>query len=51
MRIGTRPVALATRMRLPATRSAMTALGLGTAVVVSGAIYLNLRRRLEQATA
>ena len=44
-----RPVALGSRMRLPSGRSTMTALGVGTAVVVGGAIYLNFRRRLEHA--
>jgi phosphoserine phosphatase len=44
-----RPVALGSRMRLPSGRSTMAALGVGTAVVVGGAIYLNLRRRLVQA--
>jgi hypothetical protein len=46
----TRPVALGSRMKLPSSRSTMAALGVGTAVVVGGAIYLNLRRRLEQAS-
>ncbi len=40
-----RPVALGSRMKLPSGRSTMAALGLGTAAVVGGAIYLNLRKR------
>jgi len=45
----TRPVALGARMKLPGSRSTMTALGVGTAVVVGSAIYLGVRRRLDQA--
>jgi HAD superfamily hydrolase (TIGR01490 family) len=45
----TRPVALGTRMKLPGSRSTITALGVGTAVVVGSAIYLGVRRRLDAA--
>ena len=45
----TRPVALGARMKLPGSRSTMTALGVGTAVVVGSAIYLSVRRRLDHA--
>ena len=44
-----RPVALGTRMKLPGSRSTITALGVGTAVVVGSAIYLGVRRRLDNA--
>jgi HAD superfamily hydrolase (TIGR01490 family) len=47
----TRPVALGARMKLPGSRSTMTALGVGTAVVVGSAIYLSVRRRLDGAGA
>ena len=45
----TRPVALGARMKLPGSRSTITALGVGTAVVVGSAIYLGVRRRLDHA--
>ena len=45
-----RPVALRARMRLPESRGTMTALAVGTAVVVGCAIYLGARRRLDRFT-
>ncbi|HJR39900.1 MAG TPA: HAD family hydrolase [Nocardioidaceae bacterium] len=40
-----RPVALRTRVRLPAGKPTLAALALGTAAAVGGAIYLGSRRR------
>ena len=40
-----RPVALRTRVRLPAGKPTLAALALGTAAAVGGAIYLGTRRR------
>jgi HAD superfamily hydrolase (TIGR01490 family) len=44
-----RPVALASRVRLPSTRASMAALAAGTALVVGTAIYLGARRHLVRA--
>ena len=44
----TRPVALESRVRLPAAKPTLAALALGTAAAVGGAIYLGARRRDAQ---
>ena len=44
----TRPVALDSRVRLPAAKPTLAALALGTAAAVGGAIYLGARRRDAQ---
>jgi hypothetical protein len=43
----TRPVALRSRVRLPASKPTLAALALGTAAAVGGAIYLGARRRIS----
>jgi HAD superfamily hydrolase (TIGR01490 family) len=45
-----RQVALATRMRLPSRRSALTALALGAVLTASGAAVVRVRRRLVRLT-
>jgi HAD superfamily hydrolase (TIGR01490 family) len=42
-----RPVALRARVRLPRRRGMLAGLAAGTAVVVGGAIYLGVRRRVD----
>lgn len=46
--IFSRPVALRARMRLPAKRTTLAALAVGTAVAVGGAAYVGARRRLDR---
>jgi HAD superfamily hydrolase (TIGR01490 family) len=46
-----RPVSLRSRMHLPESRSTLTALAVGSAVVVGSAIYLGARRRIDRLTA
>jgi len=43
-----RPVALRSRVRLPASKPTLAALALGTAAAVGGAIYLSARRRYDR---
>ena len=40
-----KPVALRSRVRLPGTRPTLTALAVGGAIALGGAIWINVRRR------
>jgi HAD superfamily hydrolase (TIGR01490 family) len=46
-----KPVALRSRMRLPQSRPTLAVLALGTAAAVGGALYVAVRRRLDQGDA